>query len=242
VLKKALTAVAILLLMTTPGLAEETEESPAWQGSLGLSLVATSGNSDTKTLGLDFSLGKTPDPWGLKLDASFIHSEQEGETTAERYSLHLRGERSLGGRWQLFTGVSGLQDKLAGYDMRVVFEGGATFHALRQPRHELSLDSGLTWTKEDLTLGGSDDYLGGLLGLAYKWQISDSAAFSERLIWYPNFDESGDWRATSETALQAAVSSRLALKLGYQLRYENQPVEGFDDTDATTRVSLVVTF
>jgi hypothetical protein len=47
--RRMLTVVSILLLMTIPGLAEETEESPpVWQGSLGLSLVATSGNSDTQ--------------------------------------------------------------------------------------------------------------------------------------------------------------------------------------------------
>jgi putative salt-induced outer membrane protein YdiY len=60
-------------------------------------------------------------------------------------------------------------------------------------------------------------------------------------IAHPNFDDSADWRAISETALTASISSRLALKLGHELRYEHQPVAA-ESTDSTTRASLVVSF
>jgi putative salt-induced outer membrane protein YdiY len=98
----------------------------------------------------------------------------------------------------------------------------------------------------------SNDYVGGIAGLNYAWQISETAKLSEALVYLPNFDDSGDWRAVSETALQAAISSKLALKLGYLVRYDNEPaVAGvdadgaavyFDDTDTTTTVSVVWSF
>ena len=55
--------------------------------------------------------------------------------------------------------------------------------------------------------------LGGLVGLSYDWKISDSATFSQRLTYYPN--------------------------LSYELRYRNQPIGLDEDTDTTTRASLV---
>ena len=55
-------------------------------------------------------------------------------------------------------------------------------------------------------------------------------------------DNSDDWRIDSETALQASLSKRFALKLGYRLRYDNQPVPPFGKRDTTTMASLVVTF
>jgi len=57
----------ILLLAAAPVLAQETgdesEEEPNWKGSLGLSWMATSGNTDTSSFGLDFGLDRRPDPW-----------------------------------------------------------------------------------------------------------------------------------------------------------------------------------
>jgi putative salt-induced outer membrane protein len=250
----------IVLALAVPALAQDTPE-PAWKGTLGLSYVATSGNTDTRTLGLDLGFDRRPEPWGLEIRAAVLRAEQDGDTTAERYGASFKGKRALGDRWEVFAGVGADKDAFAGYDLRALLAGGGTYKALLGPKHLLSFDAGLTWTREDLVALQTDagevdqptnDYLGGLLGLNYAWQISATSKLSERLVWYPNFDVSSDWRGVSETAVQAAVSSRLALKLGYLVRYDNEPAqEGvdfagnpvyFDDTDTTTTVSLVLTF
>ena len=43
-------------LFAQEGEAEEEEKEPKWVGSLGLAWVATSGNTDTSSIGLDFGL------------------------------------------------------------------------------------------------------------------------------------------------------------------------------------------
>jgi putative salt-induced outer membrane protein len=251
----------IVLALAAPSLAQEQPE-PAWKGSLGLSFVSTSGNSDTQTLGLDFGLDRKPDPWGLEIKAAAIRAEDHSVTTAERYNGSVRGKRGLGDRWEVFVGAFGEQDKFSGYDLRYGAAAGGTYKALLGPTHTLSFDAGLTWTKEELVdlvddqgvayPQPSNDYVGGVAGLNYAWQISETAKLSEALLYLPNFDDSGDWRAVSETALQAAISSKLALKLGYLVRYDNEPaiagvdaagdVVYFDDTDTTTTVSVVWSF
>jgi|GEM_PF-608814 len=251
----------IVVVLAAPALAQEQPE-PAWKGSLGLSFVSTSGNSDTQTLGLDFGLDRKPEPWGVEIKAAAIRAEDNSVTTAERYNGSVRGKRALGERWEAFVGAFGEQDKFSGYDLRYGAAAGGTYKALLGPKHTLSFDAGLTWTKEELVDLVDDqgvahpqpsyDYVGGIAGLDYAWQISDTATLSERLVYLPNFDETSDWRATSETALQAAISSKLALKLGYLVRYDAEPaVAGvdadggavyFDDTDTTTTVSVVLSF
>ena len=83
---------------------------------------------------------------------------------------------------------------------------------------------------------------GGLLGLAYEWKISETASLTQRLVFYPNFDDSDDWRLNSDTGLMADISSLLALKLSYELRNRNLPIGSNDDTDTTTTASVVFTF
>ncbi len=250
----------IVFALTTPAFAQEVPE-PAWKGALGLSFVSTGGNSDTQTLGLDFGLDRKPEPWGIEIKAAAIRAEDNSVTTAERYNGSVRGKRALSDRWEVFVGAFGEQDKFSGYDLRYGAAAGGTYKALLGPKHTLSFDGGLTWTKEEFVdlvdAGGvehpqpSADYLGGIAGLNYAWQFSDTASLSERLVYLPNFDETSDWRAVSETALQASISSKLALKLGYLVRYDSEPAVKeilgneeilFDDTDTTTTMSVVWSF
>lgn len=228
---------------------EEAPPSP-WASSLGLAYLATSGNSDTTTFGLDFKMERAPTPWGVEIIAVFTRADESSVKTAERYYVGIRGKRALSERLELFAGVRGEKDVFAGIDPRYLVEGGVIFRALVGPKHLLSFDLGATWTDETQVMTLEDgtevetgiDYLGAVAGLSYEWKISDTASFVERLVYYPNFDNSDDWRITSDTSLTAAVNSWLAVKLGYELRFRNEPIGDNDDTDATTKVSLVARF
>src|SRR5258706_64777 len=59
------------------------------------------------------------------------------------------------------------------------------------------------------------------------WQI-ESAATAVRT------------NSLGETTAQASMNARLALKIGYLLRYSNDPVPGFKKTDNTTTASVVL--
>jgi putative salt-induced outer membrane protein len=235
----------VLFFVVGAGFAQEEEEQkePAWTGNLGLAYLATSGNTDTETFGLDFKLEREPEPWGLELTALTNRAEDQGVKTAERYLVGARVRRALDERWEAFAGLSAEQDEFSGFDLRAIVEVGVTYSALLGPTHVLSFDGGLTWTDEDRVEPELDvDSLGGLLGLAYEWKISETASLTQRLVFYPNFDDSDDWRVNSDTGLVADISSLLALKLSYEVRYRNLPIGSNDDTDTTTKVSLVVNF
>jgi putative salt-induced outer membrane protein len=236
--------VTALLLAAATAIADEPEQPPTapWTGSLGLSFVATSGNTDTRTLGFDFQVKRKPTPWGMEAGASYTRADENNLTTAERYAARARAERSFSARWSAFGGLTAERDRFAGYDLRTVVNAGATYTALAGPRHELAFDGGLTWTREELVDNPTDDYAGGLLGATYLWHLAETSAFGEHVVWYPNFQESSDWRLMSETSLTAAVNTKLALKLSYELRYDHQPVPGFKGTDTTTKASLLWSF
>jgi putative salt-induced outer membrane protein len=230
------------------------EEAPAeappdpWKGALGLSYVDTSGNSETSTFGLDFKVERLPEPWGLEITGRFNRASNDGDLTAERYYLGGRAKRALSDRWELFGGLSGEKDEFAGFDLRLLAEAGAAYQLLLGPEHFLSVDAGLTYTDEGRVDPQPDaSWFGGVLGLAYEWKISDTTSFTERLLYYPNFEESSDWRIASDTGIQTAISSLLALKFSYEYRYRNEPLvlaDGSvaDSTDTTTRFSVVFNF
>ena len=229
----------LTVLLALPALGAEEPAKPPWSGSLGLAFLSTTGNSQTQTLGLDLGAKWVSDPWGVEFVGKYLRSSKDGTTDAERSLVGVRGTRSLSERWSLFAGVSGERDTFAGFDLRAIVEGGATYKFLLGPVHELAFDGGLTWTRENRVDGSDRSFLGGLLGASYKWTISKTAVFTEKLRFYPDFDETSAWRIASEAALKASLTGHLALQLGYDVRYSNQPVPGYDKTDTATTVSLV---
>ncbi|MEO8277732.1 MAG: DUF481 domain-containing protein [Thermoanaerobaculia bacterium] len=212
---------------------------PLWTGSLGLSYLATSGNTDTESLGFLASFVRQPTPWGLEVNALATRSETEGVKSAERLYGGVRGKRTLNERFDAFVGLSYERNEFAGFDSRVLVEAGGIWKAVTGPVHELAFDAGVTWTAEDPVIGDRDDFAGALAGLAYAWKISSSAALRERLVFYPNFETSDDWRLRSETALEAAIVSSWAVRVGYLYTRDNLPAPGFGKSDSATSVSLV---
>jgi putative salt-induced outer membrane protein len=222
---------------------EEEGKEPTWKGSLGLSYVATSGNSDTSSSGLDFGLDRKPDPWGLLFVVRGHRAEDKGILTAENYLISGRAVRSLGNRWETFGGLAWSKDQFAGFDSQTVASAGATYIAIESERHTLKFDAGLSYTWEGRVPPAEDvDFTGGLLGLDWQWQIGANSKLTQTLAFVPNFDASDDWRLQSVTAIEAAVNSWLALRFGYDVRHRNQPIGDADSTDTTSTASVVFKF
>ena len=178
--------------------------------------------------------------------------------TAEQYLVAARGTRELSDRWNIFAGLSWARDTFGGFDARYIAEAGAQFTAVDTEKHTLSFDGGLTWTTEDQIKAreipdGIEEYtetvdwFGAVFGLKWDWKFSSSASLKQRVLYYPNFDDTADWRVGSETAVTADLTKLLALQFSYLVRYRNQPIEiaeGItrEKTDTTTKVSVVMSF
>jgi putative salt-induced outer membrane protein YdiY len=118
-----------------------------------------------------------------------------------------------------------------------------TYHALLGPKHHLSFDGGLTYTDEDRIDPNPDvSFMGGVVGLGYEYKFTENSSLTQTVDFYPNFDESDDWRVAAETGLTASITDLLGLRLGYLYRYRNQPIGDAKSTDTTTTVSVVMNF
>lgn len=242
---RVITCIGLALLLTIPALAGEGEAAPEklWESSAGLSFLSTTGNSETESFGLDIKAVRKPVPWGMEFNANFNRAESDDVLTAERYFAGIRGTRSVGEKWTLFVGLSGEKDEFAGFDFRTVVEGGGTYKAIDTERAILSFDGALAYTDEDrLDPSPDESFMGALAAMHFIWKFSPTASLSQDLNYFPNFDTSSDWRAESITALQASMTEKLAVRLSYEMRYRNEPIGDADDTDTTTKASLVLKF
>src|SRR3954454_2000638 len=117
------------------------EPPPLWDVQLGASFVGTSGNSDTTTLGADFSAHRRWPLWKIESTATAVRTTDRGTRTAERYLGAFRGDRRLTSRIDLSAGERAERDRLAGIDFRSISDIGLKYALLRQP----------SWTVDGLT-------------------------------------------------------------------------------------------
>lgn len=217
------------------------QEEPDWNLELGLSYLATSGNSETSSGGFKAAFAKEWDPWSLEANAFFLHAEDDGETTVEHSGASVTAGRDLTECLSITAGLSGEQDRFSGIDFRTVLSAGVKWKMIKSERWTLDSRAALTWTSEEFDgTQPSNDYLGALAGLASKWKISAGADLSAKAVYFPNFDNSEDYRFEGDLALTTKISAAWALALGYQVRYDNQPAAGFERTDTATTASLVL--
>jgi putative salt-induced outer membrane protein YdiY len=125
-----------LLLLGRPAMAQPAikEPPPVWDTSLATSFVGTSGNSDTTTLGSDYSLHRRWPVWRIEVVGSAVRTTDNGAKTAERYLGAFNGQRKLTSFLSLSAGERAESDRLAGIDFRSIASAGLTWDVLRQ-RH-----------------------------------------------------------------------------------------------------------
>jgi putative salt-induced outer membrane protein YdiY len=206
---------------------------------IGASFVGTSGNSDTASTGADFNAHRRGLVWLIDSTATAVRTNSLGETTAERYLGTLRGKRKLTPIIGLTSGAALERDRFSGIDFRSILDGGLSWVLVHHPEWTLDGVTSLAWLHESRIVGGIDHPIG-VFQLLSRIPFGTAGDTTQRYTFYPDFKTTAAYRSELEISAQAAMNARLALKIGYLLRYSNDPVPGFKKTDNTTTASVVL--
>jgi putative salt-induced outer membrane protein len=215
------------------------EPPPLWDLQVGASFVGTSGNSDTASTGADFAAHRRGEVWKLESTATAVHTSDKGDTTAERYLAAIRADRTLTPIIGLSMGEKVEKDRFAGIDFRNIADVGLSWALVHHKTWTLDGVTGIAWNHESRTVSDNVDDPVGLFQLLSRIPFGASGDTTQRVTFYPDFRNSSAYRTEFELTAQAAMNAHLALKIGYLLRYSNDPVPGFQKTDNTTTASVV---
>jgi putative salt-induced outer membrane protein YdiY len=213
---------------------------PIWDVQLGASFVGTSGNSDTTTLGSDFAMHRRWPLWKIEAAATAVRTTDRGTRTAERYLGAFRGDRKLTPRIDASVGERAERDRLAGILFRSITDAGLKYALVRRANWTLDGLSSLALNHERPVVGDDLNHPIGVLQGLSRFIFSPTSDSTQRFTYYPDFKASDAYRAEAELTAQAAMNSRLALKVGYLWRYSNAPAFGFVKSDNTATASVVV--
>jgi putative salt-induced outer membrane protein YdiY len=216
------------------------EPPPLWDVEIGASFIGTTGNSDTSSTGAEFALHRRWPVWQIEATATAVKSSTDGTDTAERYLAGARGQRKLTDLIGVSTGIKAEHDPFAGMDARMILDAGLSWALVHDPSWTLDGLTSIAWKHEDPKIGPTVNDPVGVFQLQSRIPLGASSDTTQRFTYYPDFSQTSAYRSEAEVTAQAAMNKRLALKVGYLIRYANAPVPGFKKTDNTATASVVV--
>lgn len=256
-MKTRLVSILFLLILTAGSALAQTPPpcpcpepppppDPLWFGKVNFSFLSTSGNTDTTSIGGAAEVNYNPKPWLFTLKGAYLYSATDGETTAQSTTVSLRASRDLTDRIDVFAGGGYLRNTFSGIDSLYSIDAGAGYKLFKGPTQFLRVEGGFGWTNEkdiiDDIVQPSRSYANARAALAYKWQFTKTAAFTNDFSYLLDLDDTQNYFITNKAAITADISKVFALQASWTVLWRNQPVEGFGHTDTATAVGIVAKF
>ena len=217
------------------GWAEDGEEH--WKGSVNLGGSMTRGNSKTAQGNAALVLEGELDGLGalrFTAEGNYGESETDGErtTTVENARAGLKARKDLHKRVFVAANAAVRYDELARIDYRYTVGPSLGVFLVKKDRVKLELETGAVhiWEKTD---GQRDDYTAYRAAERLDIALSDTAKFWQTAEYIPQANDFDDYLLVVEAGVEAAVNSRLSLRLVWQSQYDSRPAEDVKKHDQT---------
>lgn len=231
-----------------------------WDGTLGLSLIALTGNSETLTFSATAAFDRRFDPWTVSTrfiaayGQSRVATEAEPSIVALLASALVRGDRKLTSIASAFVQVGSDTDHVKSVEYRAFAEGGAAIVWVEQKEGDdvkllVRTDLGLRYSQESRfqyfpTPVNVDDVtlVAPKLGLGFRYSLNPNVTVFEEAEILTNVAGPSRVIALSTTRLSAKLTAGFAISSGLQLSFDSAPAPGKRRLDSVLSVGADFTF
>lgn len=234
--------VATMLVPAGIARAEEAQPASAWTHVADLGFVQTAGNTEVLTLSVGEKSSYKSDGWRAESIFALIYGRTDGVTTSEQWKAGLRVDRDLSKRVSLFALGGWERNEFAGVARRFEETLGFSFRVMDAEPTWLRFDTGLALIQERSTLDVENNRTAFRLADAFKQKLGGKAELTQDAELLMSLEDSEDVLLNAAAGVAAPVSDVLALKLSYQVRFDNQPEPGFKKTDRIFVAGLQLKF
>jgi putative salt-induced outer membrane protein YdiY len=225
--------------------------------------LSSSGNSRlvafTGSGTFDWRVGKNG--MGASLVGNYGRSAPPGgdmTTTTENAQGRVRYDRYVIDDASLFLLATGRHDRFQGLAFRLNLDPGFKYLFVNRPATALWAEAGYDFQYDTRTREGRDvlDDTGAVVDrldkhetdhsarvfLGFRHNFNDATAVSNGIEYLQSFVESERYRFNYDVLFTAKVWGDLALGVGFNARYDNQPLPDKEKLDTTSTLSLVYAY
>lgn len=216
----------------------------AWGGSLDTGLSLARGNADTSTFTIGAHVARVTDKDKASAFVTSIYSSGNTNgvslTTASAVNAGLRYDRNLSSRTFAFVFTDFDHDRFQQLDLRNVIGGGLGKHIVASDTTVFDLFAGGSFNQEffETLTRRSAEALG---GEEFDKKLSSAFSIKERLEFYPNLTDPGQYRVVFDTAAITKISKVLSWQFDVSDRYLSNPILGLKGNDLLLTTGVRVT-
>jgi len=210
-----------------------------WKGQGEAGLANSTGNTRSTSLALGLNFARTGLNWDHILTATVDYQRDNGIESKSRYFAGYSTHYKFDDRLYAVGLLSWEGDRFAGFNSRLSESVGLGYAILKSPDMTLSVEAGPALRQTDYIVGGSENSFAGRAAANYVWNILPDLAFTQTVSYY---GESRDSTLVSDTGFTVNLIGALSARASYHVQYESNPPLALENTDATSRLTLVYSF
>lgn len=211
---------------------------PQWTGDIILGGNLKSGNTDRT----GFSIGMNARRKEIKnrFDMSFLYkyAKEEGDLSARNAYGKLKYDYFVTQQFYTYLSSEFLYDKFKDLRLRTVVGPGAGYQIWDDEIKALGFEAGMAFFNEDLDQGDDASWITGRLAGNFRYTFADILIFSEKLVIYPNLENSGDYSLRNEASISAPLAFGWALNLTSIIERNSDPEPGVTKIDSDLLLGL----
>lgn len=215
-----------------------------WSGEGSFSAGYTTGNTETRDLGLAVALDRKAGLWTFGTEATADYGETDEIETKNRWFLAGEVDRQLGDALFGFGRTSYESDEFSGFESRFFIGGGLGYQVFDGEATQWSIRGGPGLKIDEIRAtdteeASTEESFSAIAASEFSHQFNDAVGFSNNTdVLYA----SESTQFTNVAALTAALTNTLSARFSVEVRHDTNPPEGFEATDTVTRASIVYTF
>ena len=157
-------------------------------------------------------------------------ANDEKATTVENAQAFANAKRTLSPAAFAYLATSLLYDNIARIDYRATLGPGAGIFLIKNDTTKLSVEAGFSYIWENVA-DIDDEYAAARAAERFDHQLGHSARIWQSLEFLPQIDDFGNYLIDAEIGAEAALNSRLNLRLVLHNRYDSEPGTGLEQND-----------
>jgi putative salt-induced outer membrane protein len=236
-----------------------------WNGGANVGFSLARGNSETDNLALAFNAVHPTLNDKITLYATSIDTRNDLATPTTVANLEtggLRYDRNVNARLFAFGAADFMSNALQYLDLRQVYTGGFGFHAIKSDRTVLDILGGVNYTHETYSNGApipptppataptglfqsygvTNRYVALTLGEELNQKLGKSTVVIQSLDFYPNLQQTGQYRATFNLGTVTKFSKWLGWQNQFSDIYVSNPPIGSKTNDVLLTTGLNISF
>lgn len=217
-----------------------------WGGNFDTGLSVARGNADTTTFTASAHVARVTkrDKIGLYLTTIYAQNSASGDSmvTANAIRGGTRYDIQVRDRTFAFGFADFEFDEFQDLDLRSVFGGGLGWNVKKTERTAFDVFGGASFNQEffedDLTRRSAE----AVIGEELLFRISEGTVLTEKLTFFPNLSETGEYRLQFDASLAARLNDWLAWQVAFSDRYLSNPPPNVQENDVLVSTGLRFTF